>query len=58
MSGESRHDLAIWLTKLDLGGPSGYAPVGGACDPVRSCTLNRDEGLSSAFIIAHEMAHM
>ena len=23
-----RHDIAIWLTRLNIGGPSGYAPVG------------------------------
>ncbi|CAB0040742.1 unnamed protein product [Trichogramma brassicae] len=54
----SRHDVAVWLTRLDIGGPSGYAPVSGACDPARSCALNRDEGFTSAFIIAHEVAHM
>ena len=53
-----KHDLAVWLTRLDLGGPSGYAPVSGVCEPSRSCTLNRDEGLTSAFIIAHEMGHV
>ncbi|XP_043671720.1 A disintegrin and metalloproteinase with thrombospondin motifs 9-like [Vespula pensylvanica] len=52
------HDIAIWLTRLDIGGPSGYAPVSGVCNPARSCTLNRDEGLTSAFIIAHEVAHI
>ncbi|XP_050599241.1 A disintegrin and metalloproteinase with thrombospondin motifs 3-like [Bombus affinis] len=51
-------DVAVWLTRLDIGGPSGYAPVSGVCDPARSCALNRDEGLTSAFIIAHEVAHM
>ena len=40
---------------MNKGGPSGYAPVSGACDPERSCSLNRDEGLSSAFILAHEL---
>ncbi|XP_015839228.1 A disintegrin and metalloproteinase with thrombospondin motifs 2 isoform X1 [Tribolium castaneum] len=55
---ESHHDIAVWLTRSDIGGPSGYAPVAGACDPKRSCALNRDEGLTSAFIIAHEMAHV
>ena len=54
----SRHDIAIWLTRLNIGGPSGYAPVAGVCDPGRSCSLNRDEGLSSAFIIAHELGHI
>ncbi|KAG8037138.1 hypothetical protein G9C98_004460, partial [Cotesia typhae] len=52
------HDVAVWLTRLDIGGPSGYAPVSGVCDPARSCALNRDEGLTSAFIIAHELAHI
>lgn len=55
---ETMYDVAVWLTRLDIGGPSGYAPVSGACDPGRSCALNRDEGLTSAFIIAHEVAHM
>ena len=32
--------------------------VAGVCDPERSCTLNRDEGLSSAFILAHELGHI
>ncbi|XP_024943397.1 A disintegrin and metalloproteinase with thrombospondin motifs 3 [Cephus cinctus] len=57
-SSEESHDVAVWLTRLDIGGPSGYAPVSGACDPARSCALNRDEGLTSAFIIAHEVAHI
>ncbi|KAF5303503.1 hypothetical protein FQR65_LT08202 [Abscondita terminalis] len=56
--GERPHDVAIWLTRADIGGPSGYAPVGGVCDSKRSCALNRDEGLSSAFIVAHEMGHL
>lgn len=55
---QPKHDVAIWITRSDIGGPSGYAPVSGTCDPKRSCALNRDEGLTSAFIIAHEMAHM
>ncbi|XP_018568687.1 A disintegrin and metalloproteinase with thrombospondin motifs 3 [Anoplophora glabripennis] len=57
-AGELPHDLAVWLTRSDIGGPSGYAPVAGVCDPKRSCALNRDEGLTSAFIIAHETAHI
>ena len=27
--------------RLNIGGPSGYAPVAGVCDPERSCSLNR-----------------
>ncbi|XP_048261049.1 A disintegrin and metalloproteinase with thrombospondin motifs 3-like [Bombus terrestris] len=57
-SKDVNHDVAVWLTRLDIGGPSGYAPVSGVCYPARSCALNRDESLTSAFIIAHEVAHM
>ena len=53
-----RHDISVWLTRKNIGGPSGYAPVSGVCDPERSCSLNRDEGLSSAFILAHELGHI
>lgn len=56
--GVQTHDLAVWLTRCDIGGPSGYAPLSGTCDPKRSCTLNKDEGLTSAFVIAHEIGHM
>lgn len=58
MKADTSHDVALWLTKLDIEGASGFAPVSGACDPYRSCALNQEEGLSSAFIIAHEIAHM
>ena len=51
-------DAVVWLTRRPLGGPSGYAPVSGACDPTRSTSLNRDQGLSSAFIVAHELGHL
>ncbi|KAK2720886.1 hypothetical protein QYM36_004690, partial [Artemia franciscana] len=55
---EFKHDVAVWLTRYDLGGPSGYAPVSGVCDIERSCSLNKDEGFTSAFIIAHEVGHV
>ena len=58
LSMDERHDVAVWITRLNIGGPSGYAPVSGVCDPERSCSLNRDEGLSSAFILAHELGHI
>ena len=49
----------IWnSSRQDIGGPSGYAPVSGICDPSRSCVLIREDGLSSAFIIAHELGHL
>ena len=37
---------------------SGYAPITGLCLPMRNCALVRDEGFTSAFVIAHEMAHV
>ncbi|XP_016096582.1 A disintegrin and metalloproteinase with thrombospondin motifs 3 isoform X2 [Sinocyclocheilus grahami] len=38
--------------------PIGYAPVTGMCHPVRSCTLNHEDGFSSAFVVAHETGHV
>ena len=38
--------------------PPGYAPVTGMCHPVRSCTLNHEDGFSSAFVVAHETGHV
>uniref|UniRef100_A0A4W3HEC4 ADAM metallopeptidase with thrombospondin type 1 motif 2 n=1 Tax=Callorhinchus milii TaxID=7868 RepID=A0A4W3HEC4_CALMI len=48
------HDHAIFLTRQDFG----YAPVTGMCHPVRSCTLNHEDGFSSAFVVAHETGHV
>lgn len=36
---------------------SGLAPVGGMCEPERSCSINEDIGLATAFTIAHEIGH-
>lgn len=36
---------------------SGLAPVGGMCEPERSCSINEDIGLGTAFTIAHEIGH-
>jgi len=36
---------------------SGFAPMEGMCNRVRSCTVNEDTGLSTAFTIAHEVGH-
>ncbi|KAL8571350.1 hypothetical protein ACOMHN_064483 [Nucella lapillus] len=52
-----RHDIAVLLTREKFG-PAGYAPVTGLCNPSRSCTVITDEGFTSGFIIAHEMAHV
>lgn len=51
-------DATVWLTRSQLGGPSGFAPVGGVCSRARSAALDRDEGLTSAFVIAHELGHL
>nr|XP_009933251.1 PREDICTED: A disintegrin and metalloproteinase with thrombospondin motifs 14 [Opisthocomus hoazin] len=44
------HDHAVFLTRQDFGpaGMQGYAPVTGMCHPLRSCTLNHEDGFSSA----------
>eukprot|EP00066_Takifugu_rubripes_P000634 XP_003961285.2 PREDICTED: A disintegrin and metalloproteinase with thrombospondin motifs 14 [Takifugu rubripes] len=54
------HDHAIFLTRQDFGpaGMQGYAPVTGMCHPLRSCTLNHEDGFSSAFVVAHETGHV
>ncbi|KAG7465167.1 hypothetical protein MATL_G00173410 [Megalops atlanticus] len=54
------HDHAIFLTRQEFGptGMQGYAPVTGMCHPVRSCTLNHEDGFSSAFVVAHETGHV
>ncbi|XP_037830833.1 A disintegrin and metalloproteinase with thrombospondin motifs 3 isoform X4 [Kryptolebias marmoratus] len=54
------HDHAIFLTRQGFGptGMQGYAPVTGMCHPVRSCTLNHEDGFSSAFVVAHETGHV
>uniref|UniRef100_A0A8C5LRC9 ADAM metallopeptidase with thrombospondin type 1 motif 3 n=1 Tax=Leptobrachium leishanense TaxID=445787 RepID=A0A8C5LRC9_9ANUR len=54
------HDHAIFLTRQDFGpaGMQGYAPVTGMCHPYKSCTLNHEDGFSSAFVVAHETGHV
>ncbi|CAK1598591.1 unnamed protein product [Parnassius mnemosyne] len=51
-------DATIWLTRAPLGGPSGFASVGGICTRTRSAAIDRDEGLTSAFVVAHELGHL
>uniref|UniRef100_A0ACB8F260 Uncharacterized protein n=1 Tax=Sphaerodactylus townsendi TaxID=933632 RepID=A0ACB8F260_9SAUR len=36
---------------------SRLAPVGGMCERERSCSINEDLGLATAFTIAHEIGH-
>ncbi|KAK2572947.1 A disintegrin and metalloproteinase with thrombospondin motifs 2, partial [Acropora cervicornis] len=50
------YDQTVFITRKDFG-PSGYAPVHGMCWRRRSCTLNEEDGFTSAFIIAHETGH-
>ncbi|KAK1345224.1 hypothetical protein QTO34_013934 [Cnephaeus nilssonii] len=38
-------------------GTLGLASVAGMCEPERSCSINEDIGLGSAFTIAHEIGH-
>lgn len=48
----------IWCLTPSPCCPPGYAPVTGMCHPVRSCTLNHEDGFSSAFVVAHETGHV
>lgn len=58
------HDAAILLTHKDLCSSSGkcdtlgLADLGSVCDPIRSCAIVEDNGLSVAFTIAHELGHL
>lgn len=51
------HDFAAFVTKRSFG-PAGFAPVTGMCAISRSCSLNRDEGLLTSFVVAHEAGHV
>lgn len=37
---------------------AGLAELGTVCNPNRSCAIIEDNGLSSAFTIAHEIGHV
>ncbi|XP_055955253.1 A disintegrin and metalloproteinase with thrombospondin motifs 16 [Patella vulgata] len=59
-----RHDHAILLTGLDIcsnkNAPCdtlGFAPINGMCNPLRSCIMNEDTGLATAFTVTHEIGH-
>ncbi|XP_058527476.1 A disintegrin and metalloproteinase with thrombospondin motifs 14 isoform X2 [Ochotona princeps] len=51
------HDHVIFLTRQKFG-PAGYAPTAGMCHPLRSCTLDLEDGFSSTFVVAHETGHV
>jgi len=40
------------------GGDAGLAELGTMCDPLRSCSIIKDSGLSAAFTVAHELGHV
>lgn len=62
-----RPDHSILLTGRDIcvgqshyGGSCptlGYAHIGGMCDSSRSCTVNEDTGLGTAYTATHELGH-
>ncbi|KAJ8278946.1 hypothetical protein COCON_G00060120 [Conger conger] len=63
-NGIAHHDTAVLMTRYDICiyknkpcGTLGLAPVGGMCEPERSCSINEDIGLATAFTIAHEIGH-
>ena len=35
----------------------GIAPLAGVCSTTRNCNVNEDIGLSTAFVVAHEVGH-
>ncbi|EMP33955.1 A disintegrin and metalloproteinase with thrombospondin motifs 20 [Chelonia mydas] len=37
---------------------TGLAELGTMCDPLRSCSISEENGLSAAFTIAHELGHV
>ncbi|XP_031465263.1 A disintegrin and metalloproteinase with thrombospondin motifs 4 isoform X1 [Phasianus colchicus] len=56
-------DVAVLFTRQDLCGAAtcdtlGMADVGTACDPEWSCAIVEDDGLQSAFTVAHELGHV
>ncbi|KAL8576999.1 hypothetical protein ACOMHN_064101 [Nucella lapillus] len=59
-----QHDHAVLLSATDFcsykNSPCdtlGFAPIGGMCNQIRSCTINEDTGLNTALTIAHEIGH-
>uniref|UniRef100_A0A8C7EAU5 ADAM metallopeptidase with thrombospondin type 1 motif 20 n=1 Tax=Nothoprocta perdicaria TaxID=30464 RepID=A0A8C7EAU5_NOTPE len=48
----SHHDTAVLITRYSL------AELGTMCDPLRSCSISEENGLSAAFTIAHELGHV
>ncbi|XP_056632965.1 A disintegrin and metalloproteinase with thrombospondin motifs 7 isoform X1 [Diorhabda sublineata] len=58
------HDVAVLITRKDICarqeapcGTLGVAHIGGMCKASRSCSVNEDNGITSAHTIAHELGH-
>ncbi|XP_072124224.1 A disintegrin and metalloproteinase with thrombospondin motifs 20-like isoform X1 [Mobula birostris] len=60
----SHHDTAVLMTREDICRARnkcdtlGLAELGTMCDPYRSCSISEENGLSTAFTIAHELGHV
>ncbi|KAJ6656242.1 hypothetical protein lerEdw1_003970 [Lerista edwardsae] len=60
----SHHDTGILITREDICRAKekcdtlGLAELGTMCDPLRSCSISEENGLSAAFTIAHELGHV
>ncbi|XP_063969488.1 A disintegrin and metalloproteinase with thrombospondin motifs 3-like [Lytechinus pictus] len=54
---EKYFDHSIFLTRTTFG-PAGIAPMGLMCYVYFSCSLTKDDGLGSAFVLAHEVGHV
>ncbi|XP_023672036.2 A disintegrin and metalloproteinase with thrombospondin motifs 8-like [Paramormyrops kingsleyae] len=57
------YDTALLFTRQDICGHHscstlGVADVGTMCDPKRSCFVVEDNGLQTAFTVAHELGHV
>ncbi|KAG8440824.1 hypothetical protein GDO86_006527 [Hymenochirus boettgeri] len=67
MKGEDHpqhHDVAVLLTRKDICAAMnrpcetlGLSHVSGMCQPHRSCNINEDTGLPTAFTVTHELGH-
>ncbi|XP_058855652.1 A disintegrin and metalloproteinase with thrombospondin motifs 9-like [Acipenser ruthenus] len=60
----AHHDTAVLITRQDICRARdkcdtlGLAELGTVCDPYRSCSISEDNGLSTAFTVAHELGHV
>ncbi|KAM4828331.1 A disintegrin and metalloproteinase with thrombospondin motifs 8 [Thomomys bottae] len=58
------YDTAILLTRQNFCGKEGHcdtlgvADIGTICDPSKSCSVIKDEGLQAAYTLAHELGHV